>query len=127
MNLNKSFVRDEAMDAVPNGDKITKVTQILERVNGSQVKIVAQVFYGAGLHESVGVYVHRRENSKSQWEYCSERSHPAWQSMSVDEYLKHGRSEMLKTVSHAELLMAISMLGEPFHEEDHTTEAAPVG
>lgn len=50
---------------------ITKFTQLIERNDGSEVKIVATAFFGAGLHMSVGVDVFRREKPKQQWSLCS--------------------------------------------------------
>ncbi|MFC5511024.1 hypothetical protein ACFPOU_07785 [Massilia jejuensis] len=83
---------------------ITKLTQILTRPDGSQARIVAQVFFGAGLHRSVGVYVHRRENPDSPWTLCSDQPHPDWKHMPLEEYKKRGRSEVLRTVTPGEIL-----------------------
>lgn len=80
---------------------ITKLTQVLNRPDGSQARIVAQVFFGAGLHRSVGVYVHRRDNPDVPWILCSDRPHPEWKQMPLDEYKKRGRSEMLRTGTRA--------------------------
>jgi len=33
--------------------------------------------------------------------------------MSVDEYVRHGRSEMLQTVSHGEILKTVVALNNP--------------
>jgi len=49
----------------------------------------------------VDVYVLRRDTPERPWVLCSDRPHPDWRSMSVDEYIKRGRSEMLQTVSTA--------------------------
>jgi hypothetical protein len=87
-----------------------KVTQILKRADGSEVKIVAQNFYGLGLTRSVDVYVLRRESPEHAWQLASDRPHPDWRTMSVDEYIRHGRSEMLRTVSHGEILKVASAL-----------------
>lgn len=83
---------------------ITKIAQILNRPDGSQARIVAQVFFGRGLHRSVGVYVHRRENPDSEWKLCSDQPHPDWREMSVEDYKVRGRSEMLRTVTTGEIL-----------------------
>lgn len=83
---------------------ITKLTQIFDRPDGSQARIVAQVYFGAGLHRSVGVYVHRRENPDSPWALCSDQPHPDWKKMSVEDYKTRGRSEVLRTVTPGEIL-----------------------
>lgn len=91
---------------------ITKITQILNRPNGSQARIVAQVFFGAGLHRSIGVYVHRRENPDAEWKLCSDRPHPDWREMSVEDYKVRGRSEMLRTVTTGEILKLTHALSQ---------------
>jgi len=114
---------------------ITKITQILDRPDGSQARIVAQVFFGAGLHRSVGVYVHRRDNPDSPWQLCSDQPHPDWKQMSVEDYKTRGRSEMLRTVttgeilklSHALLQGSVASLNEGSENEEadaETEEAA---
>ncbi len=40
-----------------NTEPVTKVTQIINRTDGTQVKIVATTYVGLGLHISVGVDV----------------------------------------------------------------------
>lgn len=104
-------------------DEATKITQILQRDDGSEVRIVAEAFFGAGLRRSVGVYVHKRESPNHEWELCSDSPHPDWRSMSVDDYVKHGRSPMLQAVSSGELLRAISAIGMPMAQFDHVESA----
>lgn len=87
-----------------------KVTQIIQRDDGSEVRIVAEEFFGLGLTRSVGVYVHRRESTNHPWTLTNDRPHPDWREMSVDEYIKRGRSEMLRTVSHGEILKVTNSL-----------------
>jgi len=94
-------------------EPITKLTRIIPRADGSEVKIVAQRMYCVGLHASTDVYVLRRESPEHDWTYCSDRPHPDWRTMSVAEYIDHGRSPMLQTVSIAEILKLTSMLGKP--------------
>lgn len=96
---------------------ITKFTQILERKDGSEVKIVATAFFGSGLHRSVGVDVFTRQNPEQQWHLCSDKAHPRWRDMSVDEYIKNGRSEKFQAASHGEILKAASMIGKPICSE----------
>lgn len=87
-----------------------KLTQIIRRNDGSEVRIVAQKCYGRGLTCSIDVYVHKRESLHHPWMLTSNRPHPDWRKMSVDDYLKRGRSEMLRTVSHGEILKVTSAL-----------------
>lgn len=96
-----------------NTGLITKVTQDIIRDNGSEVRIVAQLCFGAGLRQSTGVYVLRRESSSHNWQLCNDRPHPEWKTMSVDEYQRRGRSEMLQTVTPGEVLRLTSALGKP--------------
>lgn len=92
---------------------ITKISQIVPRADGSEVRIVATAMYGLGLTRSIDVYVHRRASAEDDWVLCSDRPHPRWRTMSREEYLSHGRSEMLRTVTHAEILKVTSMIGQP--------------
>ncbi len=89
------------------------VENLIRRADGSEAKIVAREYFGAGLTRSVGVDVFRRANTTSQWKLCSDRPHPDWRSMSVDEYVRHGRSEMLQTVSAGEILKTAMVLNNP--------------
>lgn len=91
-------------------DPVTKVTQTLQRSDGSEVRIVAEVFFGLGLTPSVDVFVLRRETPNHAWTLTNNRPHPDWRNMSVDDYIKRGRSEMLRTVSHGEILKVTSAL-----------------
>jgi hypothetical protein len=83
---------------------MVKIEKLKKRPDGSEVKIVGQTMYGAGLHLSVDVYVLFRESAQHAWRVASDQPHPDWRTMSVDEYLKHGRSEKLQLVTHGELL-----------------------
>lgn len=88
----------------------SKVVHHIRRGDDSEVRITATAMYGAGLTRSVDVYVHRRDSSDKEWKLCSDKPHPYWREMSVDDYIKHGRSEMLMTVSPGEILSATSAL-----------------
>lgn len=98
-------------------DIITKFTVEITRDNGSQARITATRM-GAPLHTSVDVYVHRRDSTDHEWTLCSNRPHPDWRTMPVDDYIKFGRSEQLKTVSHGEILKTINMIGKPMSAAD---------
>lgn len=91
---------------------MAKATQLLQRANGSQVKIVAEEFFGRGLHRSVGVYVLRRDTVHSPWTLCSDRPAPNWRTMPVADYIAHGRSEMLQTVTPGEILKVTQALNQ---------------
>jgi hypothetical protein len=90
-----------------------KVVQIIPRDDGSEVRITAEKWYGLGLTCSIKVFAHRRESRQHSWTLASDTPHPEWRKMSVDDYIKRGRSEMLQTVSHAEILKVTSALVSP--------------
>lgn len=98
-------------------DLITKITHTYSREDGSEVRIVAQACHGAGLNQSIDIYVLRRESADHDWSLCSDQPHPDWRKMSVDDYLLNGRSDMLNVASHAEILKAASMIGRPLDDE----------
>lgn len=105
MNSNSNASETEAL--------VTRISQILTRKDGSEVKIVAQAAFGSGLTRSIDVYVLRRENPESNWNLCNNRPQPGWREMSVDEYIKCGRSEMLQVVTPGEILRLTSAIGKP--------------
>lgn len=92
---------------------ISKVTQIIQRKDGSEVKIVAQACFGSGLTRSTDVYVHRRESPNHDWKLCNDRPDPEWLKISVDDYILRGRSEVLQVVSPGELMKVTSQIGKP--------------
>lgn len=83
---------------------MSKVERLLKRADGSEVKIVGEAMYGAGLRLSIDTYVLARESANHQWRVASDRPHPDWRTMSVDEYVKHGRAEKFQVASHGEIL-----------------------
>jgi len=91
---------------------ITKVSQIIQRDDGSEVKIVAEAIPNPPGQIS-DVYVLRRSNPKDDWSLCSKQPHPDWKTMSLTDYIAFGRSEMLRLVSHSEILKVSSWLGKP--------------
>lgn len=97
-------------------DLVTKFTKIIPREDGSEVRIVAQAFFGTGLHCSVGVDVFRRQSSSGNWQLCSDRPHPNWREMSVEEYVRHGRSERLRAATPGETLAVASAIGKPMSD-----------
>ena len=96
-----------------NEELITKVSQTIGRDDGSEVRITAQACTGAGLKQSIDVYVHKRPGADKEWTLCSKDRHPDFMTMSVDDYVKHGRSEMLQVVTPGEILKVTSCIGKP--------------
>ncbi|EEX1006899.1 hypothetical protein D3981_004920 [Escherichia coli] len=92
---------------------ITKVTQTLQRDDGSQAKIVVQQGFGLGLTSSISVYVLHRKTDHDPWLLCSDKPHPDWRTMSVENYNRYGRSEMLRVVSPGEILKLTNAIGKP--------------
>lgn len=89
---------------------MARLEQVIQRKDGSEVKIVAQACFGSGLACSIDVYVLRRESPNHAWKLTSDRPHPDWRKMSVEEYVKHGRSEMLRVSSIGEIVKATNAL-----------------
>lgn len=89
---------------------MSMIEQVLQRKDGSEVKVVAQACFGRGLACSFSVYVLRRERPCQAWQLASDRPHPDWRSMSVEDYVARGRSEMLRLVSTAEILKTVNAL-----------------
>lgn len=107
----------------PEAHLAGKVTRILPRADGSEVKIVATDMSNPGGKRSVDVTVFRRATPEQPWEYCSDRPHPDWRTMSVDEYVKRGRSPMLQAVTHGEILVTASLVGKPMSAFSNTAPA----
>lgn len=89
---------------------MAKVEQVIQRADGSEVKIVADAYTGTGLTYSIGVHVHRREDPRHAWKLMGDRPHPDWRKMSIDDYIKHGRPEMLRVVTIGEILKVTNAL-----------------
>ena len=81
----------------------------MQRDDGSQVRIVAQRGYGSRLTASLDVYVLRRDSSESNWSLCG-KILTRVEKMSVDEYQKFGRSEMLRYATPGEILRVASAI-----------------
>lgn len=98
-------------------DVITKVTQTLRREDGSEVRIV--VTDGSSPASTTlytDVFVLRRQTPQDNWSLCNNRPHPDWKGMPREQYLDHGRSEMLQTVTPGEILKLSSLIGKPVSE-----------
>lgn len=46
---------------------MARVEQVIQRKDGSEVRIVAQACFGSGLACSIDVYVHRRASPAHAW------------------------------------------------------------
>jgi len=89
---------------------MTRLETLIPRPDGAEVKIVAQASFGLDMKFSADVFVLRRESVNDDWRVLSDRPHPDWRTMSVDEYIKRGRSEMLQNVNHGQILKAAQTL-----------------
>ncbi len=89
--------------------------QILQRPDGSEVRLLAQAYFGLGLHCSIGVDVFHRATPANAWQLASDRPHPDWRTMSVDEYVKRGRCEKFRVASIGEILKASHTLRTSLH------------
>lgn len=94
-------------------DVITKVTQTLQRRDGSQIHLMVQAMTGLGLTQSYDVVAYRRKAPGDSWTMLDNRPHPDWRSMSVAEYNERGRSEVLQHVAPIEILKMTAMIGQP--------------
>ena len=90
---------------------MSKVTRVITRPDGSQVKIVAQ--YQSAIHQSISVDVYHRASEQCVWIMCDDRPNPDWKTMPVDEYCAHGRSEKFRMASPGEILGVCRMIGRP--------------
>lgn len=89
---------------------MSRVENLIQRPDGSEVKIVAQASFGLDQKFSADVFVLGRESTKHDWRVLSDRPHPDWRAMSVDEYVKRGRSEVLQNVTHGQIFKAAQAL-----------------
>ncbi len=94
-----------------NQELITKVTQVIQRMDGSEVKIVATAMYGLGLNMSIATDVFKRIDSNSAWVLLNDKPSSDW--LGVDDYIKNGRSEKLQAIKPIELLKVINLIGKP--------------
>lgn len=89
-----------------------KIEKLIEKEDGSQAKIVATACFAINGSYSIDVYVLRRESPEHEWSLTSDRPHPNWRSMPREEYIRYGRSEMLRTVSIGQILKVTQTLHE---------------
>lgn len=107
--------------ALPQEDLITKVSQIIPRADGSQVKIVvSSTMLSTGVGHAVSSYVLRRESESDNWKLCSDSKPEGWKMMPREDYIKKfGRPEKLRYASHAEILKLTQLLGKPMSAMQH--------
>lgn len=89
---------------------MASIERIIDRPDGTQVRIVAWEAFGTGLHRSVGVDVFKRSTPQDPWHLCNDQPAPGWKQMPRQEYIERGRSEKLQTASHGEILHAVQHL-----------------
>lgn len=83
-----------------------KLEKLIDRPDGSQVKIVTELWLNVFGRDGINQYVLRRPSKDSCWHCCSSTPALNWRDMSVDEYVRCGRPEMFRYVSHGELMLA---------------------
>ena len=96
--------------SIQNPELVTKVTRIIPRANGTEVRITVTSSRSPNMELQRDSYVHKRETPDHEWVLCSDRPHPEWRTMSVDDYNKFGRCDKFQTVSHGEMLSLTSGL-----------------
>lgn len=82
--------------------------KIIQRTDGSEVRITANYFLDMGMKRAVDLVVHHRKSSSAPWELACDQPHPNWRKMSVSEYIERGRSEVLRLVSSGEILQMLA-------------------
>lgn len=87
-----------------------RVENLIQKPDGSEVKIVAQASFDQNQKFVADVFVMKRESAQHEWRVLSDQPHPDWRSMSVDEYTKRGRSEVLQAVTHGQIFKAAQTL-----------------
>lgn len=94
-------------------DFITEVSQIIQRDDGSQVRIKVQSYGLLGSEKSIGFDVWHRKSEALEWILCNREPCENWRNISVEEYIKGGRPEIFQKASHAEILKLASLIGKP--------------
>lgn len=96
-----------------NEKLITKITTLIKNDDDHEIKLVAQKCGLLSGSSSIDVYALRRKLPSGQWKVLSDRPHPDWKKMSVEDYCKHGRSELLQLVGPGQILKLSSFIGKP--------------
>ena len=74
-----------------------KVVNFMRAADGTEVRITAEPC-GPPLFMGTFTYVHFRKTPDQQWQLASNDRPLDWKSMSREEYLANGRSEVLRLV-----------------------------
>lgn len=104
----------------PMAERATRVTQIIRKNDGSEVKIVAHASEWS--EKDVHVEFYRRQTPDSTWVRLGDKPHPDWRAMPIDRYLKEGRPEFLYHVSYARVMQVVQMLHKPMSQFYSTQE-----
>lgn len=83
-----------------------KQENLIQREDGSQIKIVCTLFTNSNLTFTIDTYVLFRENESAQWNVLSNIPAQGFKMMPREEYIKHGRSPLMQKVKIGELLKA---------------------
>ena len=83
-----------------------KLERLIARPDGSQIKIVTELWLNLFGNDAIHQYVLRRPSKEDPWHCCSSTPALNWRDMSVDEYVRSGRPEMFRYASHGELMLA---------------------
>lgn len=87
-----------------------RIERVLTRADGTEVRITAHDYIGAGMTRLVGVNIYRRRSPGEDWVKLSPDPAYGWKAMTVQEYLEKGRPESMQVVSHGEVLSLLSTL-----------------
>lgn len=89
-----------------------KAEQLITRADGSQVKIVAELFTNPSCERTIGTYVLQRNSPDEMWHVCSDTPVKGAKHMSRSEYLRRGRCEKLRVATISEILKTVSLLAK---------------
>ncbi|MEQ1977367.1 hypothetical protein [Xenorhabdus sp. SGI240] len=90
-------------------DIVMQVIHIIHK-GETTIRIIATMFYGLGLSESINIDVFKKDVDDSKFILCGNRPHPEWRRMSVDEYIQRGRPEKFKYATYAEIIRVVREL-----------------
>lgn len=99
-----------------------KHENLINRPDGSQIKIVAELFEGCGMHLTIGNYVLHRASPDDQWSLAGDRPRKKqWDG--VQDYIESGRPEMLCLATPGEILKTNAGLIAKLHPALRVTPA----
>lgn len=85
---------------------------ILNRPDGSQVRLLAQDYSLPGGKPAAGVDVFHRASEELPWRLCSDQAAPLSEFTTVEDYIQNGRPEKFRVASHGEIFKAAAKLRE---------------